>query len=225
MTQPIYCPVAYQAGINAAINRNASKTRLKTWLAAGEDHQEIYEWLSSTGRYAPIDDTTNHPVSWHNGPDGSFKDMLNNIAGSLTNSVRFEGQWWGNLSPKQTDVARKALARNKDWAANATARKKVWQDQAAKRNYVGTVGDKKFSVDATVSFIKSFETEWGLTWLTIMRDENDNTIKYMGNKFLARKGQTIQMIATIKSHETYKGEKQTIVQRPRNIRTSAMEAA
>ena len=61
-----------------------------------------------------------------------------------------------------------------------------------------------------------FEGQWGITYLTIIRDADDNTIKYMG-KFVAEKGDEVSMIATIKAHEEYKGEKQTIVNRPRNI--------
>ena len=54
------------------------------------------------------------------------------------------------------------------------------------------------------------------TYLTIIRDVDDNTIKYMG-KFIADKGCEVSMIATIKAHEEYKNEKQTVVNRPRNI--------
>ena len=69
---------------------------------------------------------------------------------------------------------------------------------------------------ATLSLLQVGKNDFGTTYLTVISDKDGNTIKYKG-KYLADKGFGVKMIATIKSHEEYKGEKQTIVNRPRKI--------
>ena len=214
------CEGRYNAAVQRNIQHNAAKGALKRWLAEGDDHQELYDWLDGTGQYASERegewDAEIHPLR-KKMYDGDFGQFLLKLSQTLIGGSKHEeAQWWGKLSPKQTDVVRKALARAKDRHAKHDERKAEWAAQSAKRKYVGEVGDKKFHVKGKVSFVLEFHGQWGMTYLTIIRDADDNTIKYMG-KFVAEKGDEVSMIATIKAHEEYKGEKQTIVNRPRNI--------
>ena len=279
----IYNPEAYYRAKDSNIKMNASKGRLKKWLAAGEDHQELYNWLDGSGEYADVEivreilaskwddgneygsssedwpinkeidlgqnhsewngeeyvDTWEPAIRWvieKNGTryvclhekarhparekmfDGNFGSFLVKLAQSLIGNhyKQTHTEWWGSLSEKQTEVVRKALARAKENVDKREERKAEWAAESAKREYVGEVGDKHFEVKGTISFITSWEGTYGITYLTLIRDADDNSIKYKG-KFLGDKGDTVEMIATIKAHEVYNDEKQTIVNRPRKI--------
>jgi len=254
---------AYERGKQRNIMRNASKGRLKRWLAAGEDHQELYDWLDGSGQYADVDATKEvkgdycencgtyvnagsisdrvcedcgnalatktytykvpHSLCekmW-NGDFGDFLMKLTQILVGghydfIKNTSGEDVEWWGQLSTKQTTVVRNALARAKENLAKKDEREAQWAAESASREYVGEVGDKKFNVEGTIAFTTNWEGTYGITFLTVIRDANDNTIKYKGN-CIGHQGDKIKMIATIKAHEEYKGEKQTIVQRPRKI--------
>lgn len=221
------CEDRYNNAVRNYIQENAAKGALKRWLAEGADHQELYDWLEGKGEYVTEDSI--HPLR-QKMYDGDFGRFLLNLAQTLvgnvnpdifstdysTNRKYEEVKFWGKLSPKQTDIVRKALARAKDRHAKRDEQKAKWDIESAKREYVGEIGDKKFQVNGKVAFVLDFDGQWGTTYLTIIRDVDDNTIKYMG-KFIADKGCEVSMIATIKAHEEYKNEKQTVVNRPRNI--------
>ena len=217
-------PWGYRQGIERRIKQNAITGNFKKWLAEGEDHKELHDWLVGRGEYATDYDheegTKIHPLRENifAGDFGSvLADFSTQLAGNWDNRGNIKVEWWGNLSEKQTDVVRKALARAKDNYARKDELKAKWAEQSAKRKHVGEVGDKKFFVDGTISFVRSFEGKWGITYLTLIRDADDNTIKYMG-KHVGEKGQKITMTATVKAHEEYNGEKQTVVNRPRDIK-------
>ncbi|MFI5260833.1 MAG: hypothetical protein ACHQU0_03500 [Candidatus Paceibacteria bacterium] len=92
-------------------------------------------------------------------------------------------------------------------------------------SYVGEVGERRDFVCTLVTF-RAFDSQFGRTYLHIMRDENSNTIKYMGSNILGGvtwdednypvvdSTEILKFKATVKSHEEYNGEKQTVVSRP-----------
>ena len=220
----------YNAAVKRNIRSNAIKGNLKRWLAEGEDHQELYDWLTESGEYSPnyeeieengdmIGFSTRHPLC-KNMFVGDFGTFLMKLAKTLNENFYHSEvekvECWGKLSPKQTIVVRNALARAKESLAKKDELEAQWAAEAANRDYVGEVGDKKFVVEGRIDFTTSWSGTYGTTFLTIIRDANDNTIKYKG-KSIGSKGEEIKMIATIKAHEEYKGEKQTIVNRPRDV--------
>jgi hypothetical protein len=156
--------------------------------------------------------------------DNDFGFFLMKLAQTLTgnyyNIIEYDSgekvECWGKLSTKQVEVVRKSLARAKVRLEQKGEREARWAAESAERDYVGEVGEKKFQVEGTIIFSTSWDTDYGTTFLTLLRDADGNSIKYKG-KPLGQKGDTVSMIATIKAHEIYKGEKQTIVNRPRNI--------
>ena len=215
-------PEAYYRAKDSNIKMNASKGRLTKWLVAGEDHQELYDWLKGSGEYADVEKDT-HPAraKMFNGDFGSFLMKLAcNLMGEyhhiIQNTTGEDVEWWGSLSEKQTEVVRKSLARAKENVDKCEERKAEWAAESANREYVGEVGDKQFEVKGTISFTTSWENDYGITHLTVIRDADDNSIKYKGKR-LGSKGDTVEMIATIKAHEVYNDERQTIVNRPRKI--------
>lgn len=122
------------------------------------------------------------------------------------------------ISPAQIDLINRRVAETAQKAAAA---------------YVGTIGERR---NFTCTLEKFFD--WSSTnvypqiykYCHIMRDENGNCIKYIGSKVLGGvkwEGQysdkyrvvdptvVLKFKATISAQEEYKGEKQTIVARPK----------
>jgi hypothetical protein len=194
-------PAAYQAATHNYIIANA----MKTWRAANPRHAEIEEWLRSGRMF----------------DDGDFIGFKENFCGSLC--AAFER--FGKLSEKQCA----AVLRIIDTAAERRAERQVALDaQKALSAFVGTVGERtvfKLTVDKIVEVeVERFSYyDSNIMFIFLMRDEAGNRVIYktksplclhIGEHYLDIKaGDKIEIKATIKSHEEYKGEKQTIVQR------------
>lgn len=99
----------------------------------------------------------------------------------------------------------------------------------AATGHVGTIGERRDFVCTLVTF-RVFQGKFGNSYLHVMRDETGNTIKYIGSKVLGGvrwegdysdrypvvdSNEVIRFKATTDGHEEYKGEKQTIVSRPK----------
>src|SRR5579859_648839 len=98
--------------------------------------------------------------------------------------------------------------------------------------FVGTIGERR-EFTCTLKKIMRFEGRFGNSYLHLMRDSENNTIKYMGSKVLGNvrwegdrddrylvivdQNEIFKFIATVDSHEEYKGEKQTVVARPKEV--------
>lgn len=84
--------------------------------------------------------------------------------------------------------------------------------------HVGTVG-KRETFNVRVHRINSYSRPsfagYGheTVWIVTLRDANDNAIVVKSPAFCPEKGETLTIKATVKAHDEYKGEKQTIVQR------------
>jgi hypothetical protein len=195
----IYNPSAYAH----AIERNIIANAQKTWRAATPRHLEIEEWLMSNGRT----------------DEGNF---TGGFAGSLLVALFYD---YGKLSEKQCA----AVLRIIDTAAVRRAERQVAFDaQKALSNFVGTVGERK-AFKLTVDKVVEVEVgRWSyydsnIMFIFLMRDEAGNRVIYKTKSSLClnigehciyvKAGDKIEIKATIKSHEEYKGEKQTIVQR------------
>lgn len=195
----IHSPSAYAS----AIKRNIIANAQKTWRAATPRHAEIEEWLMSNGR-----------------DDGhTFTDTF---AGSLLAALYYN---YGKLSEKQCAAVLKII----DTAASRRAERQVAFDaQKALSAFVGTVGERK-TFKLTVDKVLEIEVERfsypysNVMSIFLMRDEAGNRVIYKTKSSLClnigehsmyvKAGDKIEIKATIKSHEEYKGEKQTIVQR------------
>jgi len=194
-------PAAYAAATHNYIIANA----MKTWRAANPRHVEIEEWLNGGRMF----------------DDGDFIGFKENFCGSLC--AAFER--FGKLSEKQVAAALKII----DTAAVRRAERQVAFDaQKALSAFVGTVGERttfKLTVDKVVEVeVTPFSYyDSSIMFIFLMRDEAGNRVIYktksnlclnVGEHYLDIKaGDKIEIKATIKAHEEYKSEKQTIVQR------------
>jgi hypothetical protein len=194
--------VEHPAAYASAIKRNIIANAMKTWRAANPRSAEIEEWLMSNGR-----------TDEHNFTEG--------FAGSLLAALYN----YGKLSEKQCAAVLKII----DTAAVRRAERQVAFDaQKALSAFVGTLGDRT-TFRLTVDKVVQVETQRfsyydsGVMFIFLMRDEAGNRVIYktkssfelrIGEHYLDIKaGDKIEIKATIKAHEEYKGEKQTIVQR------------
>lgn len=121
---------------------------------------------------------------------------------------------WGDLSDRQVEVAKAALARR--------AQKEA--DKVTSR-HVGTVG-ARIDIEATILATRVHEyTGWPrrTAYWTLLRDTNGNVLSMFGTH-IGYKGDTIKGRFTVKAHEEYQGTLQTKLARPHGVVT-VQEAA
>ncbi len=118
---------------------------------------------------------------------------------------------WGNLSDKQIDWVLKLADE-----VRVDKIKEARKAQAARSNHVGSIGERK-EFTATVVFTKDFETDFGISTLTIMEDAEGNVLKWFGAGFGEEKGATLKFKATVKKHDEREGVKQTCITRAKLI--------
>jgi hypothetical protein len=182
------------AYVNAAVARIASnwiKGNHARWFAAHSDAKTLRDWLLG------YDDTLPRRPS-----GAGFGELLDKLARDLDQC--------GNLSDKQTSIVRNALARQIEFAAN---RKAEYAAKDASSQHIGTVG-KRDTFGLTVQWSKSFEGQYGLSYIFGLRDAANNIVIYKGTKYLGDKGQSINVKATVAEHGERDGVRQTIISRP-----------
>jgi hypothetical protein len=110
---------------------------------------------------------------------------------------------WGSLTERQSEAAGSAFA-------------VIDRIEAARANskHIGNVGDK-VTLTITVERVIKLDSFYGVTYITIARDEQGNAITYKGNSNIGEKGDINTIKATIKDHTVYNDIQQTVIQRPR----------
>lgn len=113
---------------------------------------------------------------------------------------------YGKLSDKQTQAVRECIAQDE---ARKAARKAV--DSVSQ--HVGTI-DSRHRFDAlTVTFITSYSTAYGVTYITGFKDNAGNIIIAKGKSLNLDKGDTVSLIARIVEHGMREGICQTRINR------------
>jgi hypothetical protein len=79
-------------------------------------------------------------------------------------------------------------------------------------NYFGEIG-KRENFTLTVEKVIISEGFYGVTKIHLMRDEKGNVAKWFSSNARLDEGETYVLKATVKDHEEYKGEKQTVLTR------------
>jgi hypothetical protein len=200
-TDGIHNEVAY---VNA-IRRNIISNAHKTWLKADERHEGVYEYLHG---FLPIDRDNWEPVKF-----------IEKMAKSLFCD-------FGKLSPKQVDAVIKYQA---DTQARRKAFIKAVEEQKARSVFLGVENERhefKLHVDKIVEVeVQKFSYYDSSTMrIYLMRDDAGNRVVYKTKTnwhlsptddiaVFVEENDDIVVKATIKAHEEYKGEKQTIIQR------------
>jgi hypothetical protein len=79
--------------------------------------------------------------------------------------------------------------------------------------YVGKVGERIKGLEVVVTFVKQFESEWGVSTLHKFKDAEGNSFTWFSSSKVLELGQKYRMNAGVKKHEEYKEEKQTVLTR------------
>lgn len=107
---------------------------------------------------------------------------------------------------------RKAMSREVE---RATREEKA-KSEAADSVYIGEIGDR-LTITVNVSNVKVLESRgYGESYLHFMHDENGNSVKWFASSRPLEVGQhTVK--ATVKDHREYKGMKETLVTRVKEV--------
>lgn len=180
---------AYDAAIARRIQANSRKTAERTNWIGQNDHREIVAFLQKS---KASDETF----------IGKMRDRYND--------------YW-KLSDGQVNAVRKIINQKKEraaqFAANSTS---THQGEVGKR-----LTAKNVKVVAVVPLQgESFGYYTGTVFpqLTIMKDEAGNILKVKSASFKPAKGDTLDIVGSVKAHDTYNGEANTALQRVKVLR-------
>jgi hypothetical protein len=218
----------YEAAIQRRIKVNARVGRSRRWLAAHADAQRLSDWLFESGEFRArcccgndhgfdpyLDPTFNEEtcrtVRHAAAPKGEFY-------AKMTDSLHE----WGGLSDGQTEAVRKGLQQALDRAAGRDAATNAQREADLRSVHVGEVG-KRSEFTVKVSFRTDYTTQYGVTYITGLRDADDNILIIKGSMVCykdaagyvspVQKGMNLRLTAFVKAHGEREGIKQTILNR------------
>jgi hypothetical protein len=220
--------VRYEAAIQRRIKQNARVGRSRRWLAAHADAQRLSDWLFESGEFRArcccgndhgfdphldpsfneeICRTVRHPAA----PKGEFY-------AKMTDSLHE----WGGLTDGQTEAVRKGLQQALDRAAGRDEALNARREADLRSVHVGVVG-KRGEFTAKVAFRTDYSTQFGITYITGLRDADGNILIAKGSPLMykdakgdespVQQGMTIRFAAFVKAHGEREGVKQTMINR------------
>lgn len=190
----IHDEARWEAGRQRNIRFNARKGREARWFAEDSTRGDVVAFLVAFG----TDD------------EGMSKS-------TFIGKMHAGFEEWGSLTAGQEAAVRKIMA---DRAEKDAQRKTERAEQAAKSNHVGTIGERR-TFRLSVTFVTSFESQFGTTHIHVMADPDGNIVVHKGTALGVKKGDEVSLKATIKDHGVRDGAKQTIIARPANVEVGA----
>jgi hypothetical protein len=210
-------------GREFAIKRNASKRRSREWLAV-QGNQRLQDWLNQTGEFA-ITCACGRTNQEHQSPYGyqatedcrhivhpAVRGMYEGDFGAMLLNLRNALEEWGSLTPRQTEIAANSLARAEKRIAEFAAKRVAERAAQANSQHIGVVGERR-EFALTVDRVLSFDGTYGMSYINICHDADNNVIVYKGSKGWER-GDTLRVKATVKEHSVRDDIAQTLIQRP-----------
>lgn len=191
----------YIAAAEARIRANAWKGKFDRWLKI-EGAQRINEFLHQFGEFDHIRDEDGQFKAVHPVVKASFGSFFDKMRDALAN--------YGSLTEKQHAAVLAMIERAEQRVAERAEKRAA---DAAASQWVGTVGDR-IEITATIVFVTSYETQFGVTVVTGLRDDAGNMLIQKGVG-IGYKGEKIVVRATVKEHSVRDGMKQTILSRPK----------
>ena len=231
MKEAVRNPSAYAAAIERRIKQNAAITRRRQWEAGNPDHERLNAWLNQVGEFRSVC-TCGQSDAEHRDQYGGcwaeLSDQCRDVPHPATRGI-FSGDFGsfllkladqlnesGGLSDSQTTVVRNALARTEQRIAERAAQREAQRAADATKAHVGAVGERR-NFTLRVERVMSFESQYGVTFINLCRDADDNIIVYKGSNGWEA-GEQLTVKATIKEHGVYNGAPQTLIQRPTVIK-------
>jgi hypothetical protein len=130
-----------------------------------------------------------------------------------------DGTFWVNIwnnTMQYGAPSEKMKAIVRERMAKAAEHKAKYAALDAKSQHIGKIKDR-IDIWAKVTYMTSFETDFGYCDITVMRDAEGNVLVHKGTAGNWDKGDSIHIKATIKGHTERDGVKQTIITRPKMI--------
>lgn len=220
--------VRYEAAKQRRIKQNARVGRERRWFAAHADAQRLRDWLFESGEFRARCCCGNDH-HWDVYADPTFNEetcrMVRHPAaprGEFYAKMTDSMQEWGGLSDGQTEAVRKGLQQALDRAAGRDEAANAQREADLRSVHVGVVG-KRGEFTAKVSFQTDYSTQFGVTYITGLRDADGNILIVKGSPVMykdakgdegpVRKGMTIRFAAFVKAHGEREGVKQTMINR------------
>ena len=144
-----------------------------------------------------------HPMTWY-------------CRGDFYNSMRDAIDEWGGLTEGQHAAVKRGFEKAKVKLAERDANLARKHAADLEKGWVGEIKERR-EFDLKIEKCFSFHGQYGMSFIFIMRDADENIIVYKGSVNLGERGDSVKFVATIKAHEVREEVKQTIVARPKII--------
>lgn len=184
---------ATKAAKAAVVRATAQAQATANREAFQAEFADVLPWLSHAGCSPLEGEGTGDEIAYR---DGFLGDMLR--------AAHTRATW----TPAQATAIRAAYARSLE-----DKRKR------AASQHVGIIGGR-IETSVTVERVNSYDRpQFGASWLSetvyiiTMRDAEGNALISKSSRFYAEKGQQFSIKATVKDHNDYQGEMQTLLQR------------
>ena len=203
---------AYIRATEARIAANRCKGNRKRWEAeSGLDVvNRCLEFLGEYGEFARIEVMDEDGYITSSKPHPLVKASYGEFFSKMNHAVHD----WGRLSPGQERAVLAMIARAEERVAG---RDKQRAEEAAKAQWIGTVGERREFV-LKIVHVHEMIGQYGISYITVMKDDAGNTVVQKGT-YVGYKGCTVTIKATIKEHGERDGVKQTIITRPKVLAT------
>lgn len=119
----------------------------------------------------------------------------------------------------------------KSFADERAAKAKAIGDKRAASTHVGEIGER-IEIEGVARLITSFENAYGTSYMYMIEDADGNAYKFIGkgihtadNINGAHKNFKLKAKFTVKAHDEYNGQKQTVINRPKVIEKESLLGA
>lgn len=208
-------------GTGERVRRNhyVAKHHRAAWVGKFPDATTISDWLYREGEFVghwetaygqPIDDSQIGSDGIPNDSDAKWVDhpMTNRMMDIPVVKSLFDNiEQYGGLTDNQTFLARQLMTKMSSDATKLSVSASQWVGKIKER--------RKWSL--TIDKIMAYEGNYGMSYLNMMHDDEDNIVIGKGTKRFGTEGTTITVVATIVGHTTRDGNKQTIINRPKFV--------
>lgn len=208
--------------VEAEIKKNGYKSSRAKYngdvnTTTGDDVKEIIKDI-----YSNIDERKRQLPSITQQQEQSFKTTIDYILNYDTTKEN-EGlqDFYNNLK----NILKYNYCKMKDVAILSTTftvcdilkAKELKEQQKLESNFVGAIKDK-IEIKVTLEACFGYDTQYGYMHINLYKDEQGNIYKWNSKNTLdIEKGEYKTIKATIKEHEEYNGQKQTVITRAKII--------
>jgi hypothetical protein len=210
-----------EIGINCLGNRfGATKAEVKRMMAEAKAAREAHAKLDSFRAACDENPALAYATYLTNmivaAPEGAFTEFQTGMLSKIVSQSRS----YGSLAPWHTNRVEQLIGEMEETLTRELARlEKVKAERSARVDaFVGTLGEKKHQFTGVVRFaLKLADNGFGARRM-ILIDTPEGTVKWtsgIDKAFELDRDDAVAFTATVKAHEVYNGDKQTVVLRPK----------